>query len=267
MFTCSEEHLKYLKKIKRKKYLIIVGRISIAGIFIFLWELFSQLGMINTFLFSSPSQILSTFISLFQQGNLLKHVEITLFEVFLSFLFTSVIGLFIATILWSNEILAKLIDPYITILNFLPKVALGPLIIIWVGARIHSIIFMAIMISIFVTILTIYQGFISVNANLILMLKCFGANRWQIFRKIIFPSNLMVIISSLKINVSMSLIGVIMGELLVSKRGLGYLIMYGSQVFQIDLVITSVCILGIISYFMYYLLNLLESYFNHHINL
>ena len=127
---------------------------------------------------------------------------------------------------------------------------MGPLIIIWVGASINSIIFMALLISTFVTIINIYSGFVTTDKSYITLLKSLGATRGQIFRKVIFPSNYVNIISSLKINISMSLIGVIMGELLVSKSGLGYLIMYGSQVFNINLVITSVVILGVISYLM-----------------
>ena len=144
------------------------------------------------------------------------------------FLIKLFIGIVISAILWWNNYLYRIFDPYLTVLNSLPKVALGPLIIIWVGASMKSIIFMALMINIFVTILTIYQGFISVNKNWIIMLKSFEASKWMIFKKVIFPSSLDSIVASLKINISMSLIGVIMGELLVSKKGLGYMIMYGS---------------------------------------
>ena len=150
-------------------------------------------------------------------------------------------------------------DPYLTILNSLPKVALGPLIIIWVGASMNSIIFMALMISAIITIINIYNGFINVDSDYIKLLRSFHADKKQIFFKLILPSNKENIISSLKINISMSLIGVIMGELLVSKEGLGYLIMYGSQVFNINLVITSVFILGILSFILYYFICLLEK--------
>ena len=150
---------------------------------------------------------------------------------------------------------SKIIDPYITIINSLPKVALGPLIIIWVGASTNSIIVMALTISLFTTIINIYTGFISVDKEYITMLRSFNASRFDIYRYVIIPSNLSNIISTLKINISMSLIGVIMGELLVSKAGLGYLIMYGSQVFNLDLVISSIFILGIISYIMYFILD------------
>lgn len=209
MYTYSLEHIQYLKKIKRKKFIILLFKILIIVTFFFIWELLSKLNIINTFLFSSPDKMIHTFIQLFQTGELFHHVGVTFYEVIISFLLTSITGIILAIILWSNQTIAQVIDPYLTILNSLPKVALGPLIIIWLGASIHSIIFMAFMISIFVTIITIYQGFLSVPSSYIIMLKSFGANRLQIFQKIIFPSNLETIISALKVNISMSLIGLL----------------------------------------------------------
>lgn len=260
MSTYSLEHKQYLKKIRREKILVACFRILIIGIFLIGWELLSHFKIINTFLSSSPSQVISTTIKLFQDGSLFKHIGITVYEVLLSFGIASIVGLVIATILWSKPILSKIIDPYLTILNSLPKVALGPLIIIWVGASINSIIFMALLISTFITIINIYNGFMATDNSYIILLKSLKANTKQIFLKVILPSNYSTIINALKINISMSLIGVIMGELLVSKSGLGYLIMYGSQVFNINLVITSVVILGIISYLMYFIVDRLELF-------
>ena len=176
----------------------------------------------------------------------------------MSFLIATIIGLVLGAILWWNRIIAKIIDPYLTILNSLPKVALGPLIIIWVGASTNSIIFMALLITTFVAIINIYNGFNSTDESYITLMKSFKANKFQTFFKVILPSNYSTIINTLKINISMSLIGVIMGELLVSKSGLGYLIMYGSQVFNIDLVITSVIILGVLSILMYLVVSKLD---------
>lgn len=258
MYTFSKEHYEYLKNIKREKMIIFFFRFLIIILFMSVWEILAQNSIINTFLFSSPSRVLRTIFSLYKDGELIKHIGVTLYEVFISFFMAGGIGIIVATLLWSNKRLSKIIDPYITILNSLPKVALGPLIIIWVGASMNSIIFMALMISVFVTIINIYNAFINVDENYITMLKSFGASKWQIFRKVIFPSNVENIISALKVNISMSLIGVIMGELLVSKSGIGYLIMYGSQVFNIDLVITGVVILGIISYLMYFVIDKIE---------
>lgn len=260
MCTYSKEHLNYLKKQKREKRIVCFFRLLIIITFLITWELLSRFELINTFLSSSPTEVIQTAIQLLQDQTLFTHIGVTLYEVVVSFLVATTIGFIVATILWNNKIIAKIIDPYITILNSLPKVALGPLIIIWVGASINSIIFMALLISTFVTILTIYQGFYRTNKSYITLLKSLGATKRQIFTKAVLPSNVPTLISALKINISMSLIGVIMGELLVSKSGLGYLIMYGSQVFNINLVITGVVILGIISYIMYIIIDSLENY-------
>lgn len=258
----SEERKRYLSKIKREKLFVSFFRFLIIFIFIIGWEVLARFDIINTFTFSSPSLIIKTFAELLRNGSLFSHIGITSYEVILCFLLATIIGLLFAVLLWFVPIFSKIVDPYLTVLNSLPKVSLGPLIIIWVGASINSIILMSLLISTFITIINIYNGFTSTNKNYIILVKSFGANKWQIFKYVVFPSNMQVIISALKINVSMNLIGVIMGELLVSKKGIGYLIMYGSQVFNINLVITGVVILGIISYLMYFIIDTFEKNFN-----
>lgn len=259
MYIYSDEHKLFLNKIKKNKILINTFRIFIVLLFISIWELLSSYKIINTFLFSSPSNVLKTFISMVVDKSIFVHIGVTLYELIISFLLSTVVALIVSIIFWSNLTIYKIVDPYITIINSLPKVALGPLIIIWCGASTNSIIFMSLLISLFVSIISIYNGFNSVNKNYITLLKSFGASKIQIFTKVIFPNNIFNIISSLKINISMNLIGIIMGELLVSKAGIGYLIMYGSQVFNIDLVITGVFILGIISSITYFILDKFEN--------
>ena len=171
----------------------------------------------------------------------------------------TILGILFAIILWSNSFLASVLDPYLTIINSLPKVSLGPIIIIWAGANINSIIIMALLISTIITIITVYNGFISTDKNKINLLKSFNATKNQILRYLILPNSYKTIISSLKINISMSLIGVIMGELLVSKEGIGYLIMYGSQVFNLSLVLAGIIILMILSYLMYIAISIIEK--------
>ena len=255
----SDEHKLYLKKIKTNNIFINITKFSILLFFLLFWEFSSRNGLINTFLFSSPSMIIKTIVSLIQKNDLLSHVFVTLYETILSFSIASILGLLIASILWSNEFVAKIFDPYLTIINSLPKVSLGPLIIIWVGANTNSIIFIAILISIFTTIINMYNAFILTDKNKIFLLKSFNATKLQIFTKLILKSNIKTLLSTLKINISLSLIGVIMGELLVSKKGLGYLITYGSQVFNLNLVITSVFILGVISYILYIIIDKIEK--------
>lgn len=259
MSMYSAEHLLYLKKQKRRKICVAITQISIILVLLFIWELLARLGIINTFLFSCPSNVIKTIGTLYQSNNLFQHILITTYETIISFLIASIIGILIATVLWWNKFIAKVMDPYLTVLNSLPKVALGPLIIVWIGASTNSIIVMALMISAITCIINIYNGFISTNKNYIKLLQSFGASKLQIFFKVVLPSNINNIINTSKINISLSFIGVIMGELLVSKKGLGYLIMYGSQVFNINLVISSIFILGILSCLMYYIIYYIEK--------
>ena len=164
-----------------------------------------------------------------------------------------------ATILWWNPFIARILDPYLTVLNSLPKVSLGPIIIIWAGAGIKSIVLMALLISVIITIINVTQSFNDTDSNKIKLMKSFGASKTQIFFKLILPSNKNTIVSAAKINISMTLIGVIMGEFLVSKQGIGYLIMYGSQVFNLNLVMSGIILLCIMSTLMYYGIVYLEK--------
>ena len=255
----SSEHQLFLKKLKKRKLLIFLVQISIIILFIILWQLLADLKVINTFITSSPKNIIETIINLHKTNNLYQHIWITVYETLVSFSLGTIIGIIVASLLWYNKFIAKVIDPYLTILNSLPKVSLGPIIIIWCGAGMKSIILMALFISLIITIINIYQGFINIDENKIKLLKSLSANKLQIYFKLLLPGSFSNIISTLKINISMSLIGVIMGELLVSKAGLGYLIMYGSQVFNLNLVMTGVIILCIVSAIMYYLVYYLEK--------
>ncbi|MDD7630466.1 MAG: ABC transporter permease [bacterium] len=254
----SKERLKYLKKRKKEKIIVFSMQILLFIAFIFLWELFARLKIINTFLTSSPSKIITTLVNLYNTNNLFNHISITVYETILSFILSIFIGIVIASILWWNNLLSKIIDPYLTILNSLPKVALGPIIIIWIGANMNSIIFMALLISSIISVITIYNGFKNTDIEKIKLMKSLNATKFQIYTTLILRGNIDTIISSLKINISMCLIGVIMGELLVSKEGIGYLIMYGSQVFNLNLVMTGVVLLVIISCILYYLISYLE---------
>lgn len=255
----SKEHIEYLKKLKHTKRIIIFFQILIIVALLIIWQILSSFNIINSFLSSSPKDILSTIVKLFKDKILFKHIFITLYETLISFSITYLLGFIVAAIMWLFPKFSKIIDPYLTVINALPKVALGPLIIIWIGASTSSIIFMAFLISFFITVINIYNGFTSTNKNYIILLKSFKATKRDIFFKVIIPSNKKNLISCAKINISMTLIGIIMGELLVSKEGLGYLIMYGSQVFNINLVITSVFILGIIAFVMYKIVTKIEK--------
>lgn len=255
----SKEHKKYLRKIKTNKVLIHITQIFILISFILLWEFLSKNEYINSFIYSSPSKIVETLKNLYLENNLFKHIWITIYETIISFTLSTLIGTLVAIILWYSKFIYKVLDPYLTIINSLPKVSLGPIIIIIFGANINSIIIMALLISLILTILNVYNGFINTDSNKIKLMKSFGATKIQILTKLIIPYNYHVILNTIKINVSMTLIGVIMGELLVSKEGIGYLINYGSEVFNLNLVFTGILILLIVSYIMYALVSHLEK--------
>ncbi len=227
-------------------------------LFVILWELLARFEVIDSFITSSPTRVIKTFVSLLGDG-LLKHILITCLETIAGFLLGTVVGTLIASALWWSPFLGKVLSPFLVVLNSLPKVALGPIIIIWVGAGTSAIITMALAISLIVTILEMLNGFESTDENKIKMAEAFGANKFQIFTKIVFPSNVPVLLNVLKVSIGLSMVGVITGEFLVSKAGLGYLIVYGGQVFKLDLVMTSVIILGVVACFMYQGIVLLEK--------
>jgi len=251
MTKLSKERQEYLKQIKHDTIKIRMTQISILIIFIVLWELLANYKVIDSFITSKPSKIVSTFFAMLSD-DLLVHIGITCGETLIGFFLGSLLGVLIASILWWSPFLSKVLAPYLVILNSLPKVALGPIIIVWVGAGMSAIITMALAISLIVTILEMLNGFTNTDINRIKMVKTFGANRTQIFTKIVFPSNIHTLFNAFKVNIGLCMVGVITGEFLVSKGGLGHLIVYGGQVFKLDLVMTSVIILAIVASLMYH---------------
>ncbi len=254
----SQDRIKYLKSRRRNKTAVTICRFSFLFIFLAIWEFGGRLGFIDSFVLSQPSRIIAVFLN-YKQNELLKHIATTLLETGVGFILGVVIGCFIAILLWWSPFLSKVSEPYLVVLNSLPKIALGPVIIIWAGAGVRAIIFMALAISMIVTVLEMLNGFNSTDAELIKMLKTFGASRLQIFTKVVLPYNIQTLFNSLKINIGLSLVGVIAGEFLVSKAGLGYLIVYGGQVFKMDLVMASVIILAVAAAILYEIIVILQK--------
>jgi len=255
----SYNQKKFLKQEKINKFKILFFQILLVITFLGIWEILVNTEIISAFIYSSPSRIIKTIISLIQNNNFFIHIYTTLIEVLISFILGITLGFIIAIILYEFKTLAKIFDPYLTILNSLPKVALGPLIIIVCGANTKSIILMALLINLIISIITIYNGFISTDEYKIKLLKSMKATKTQILTKLVIPHSYQTIITSLKLNISLTLIGVIMGEFLVSKQGIGYLIVYGKQVFNLNLVMTGIVLLIIISYILYKLIIILEN--------
>ena len=258
----SPEHKEYLQKVRRANLKVTVLRISILIALLCLWEVSAALRWIDPFIMSSPSRIIRTIASLYSSGELFMHIGVTLWETVAGFFLGTVMGMGIATILWWSPVIARTMDPYLVVLNSLPKIALGPVIIVWVGAGEGAIITMALLISVVVTTLSVLSGFMEVSEERILLMRTFGASKLQIFRMVVLPASIPSIISTLKINVGMTWVGVIVGEYLVSKAGLGYLIVYGGQVFKLDLVMASILVLSVVAVLMYIGVSYLEKRYN-----
>ncbi|WP_099160043.1 ABC transporter permease [Virgibacillus ndiopensis] len=254
----------YKNKLKREKKIIISWQVIILISFFAIWEIASRLYWVDPLLFSSPSKVVDLLISKFSDGSILPHVQVTLFETVLGFILGTILGIIIATLLWFSDRLSKIMDPYLVIMNAMPKVALGPIIIVALGPGYVSIIAMGAIISVVITTLVVYSGFREVDPNYEKVLKSFGASQIQCFKEAIFPATLPTMISTLKVNVGLSWVGVIVGEFLVSKQGLGYLIVYGFQVFDFTLVMSSLIVIAIVAGIMYKIVEKIESWLIKH---
>lgn len=215
----SDDRKKYLRKLKKDKISVIVVQIALVLGLIVLWEVLANAKIIDSFIMSQPSRIWETLVNLSSNG-LLTHIGITCFETIVGFLSGAMLGIIIAIILWWSNFLSKVFDPFLVILNSLPKTALGPVIIVWVGSGMPAIIVMELAISLIVTILEISNGFKNTDKEKIKMAKSFNSTKWQVLTKIVIPANISTFFNSLKINIGLSLVGVITGEFLVSKGGL-----------------------------------------------
>ena len=247
------------KEYRKEKIKLITYQLILLISFLTIWELLAYYNVINTFIFSKPSDIIKLLIEYIKTNEIFKHIKVSLIETILGIVLGSSIGIFIAILLWYFETLQKILNPFLSVLNALPKTALAPIMIIWAGAGMSGIVVVAISILLIITVLSTYNYFINVDSEKIRMLESFKATKLQIFTKFIFPSNIKNIFNVIKINVGMSWVGVIVGEFLVSKEGLGYLIMYGGQVFKLDLVMMGVIVLAILAFVMSALIDLLEK--------
>ncbi len=255
----SPAHADYLKKIRVQKFWIVISQISLLIVIIGMWELAAEHRIIDPLLFSQPSKIWSMFITMLFKGELHQHVITTVLETIIGFILGTLSGTLIAVIIWWSPFLSQVLDPYLVVLNGMPKVALGPMFIVAFGGGYGGIIAMAIAISIIITTIVVYGSFKEVDKNLIKLARTFGANKKQIFQKIIMPASFPTIVSTLKVNVGLAWVGVIVGEFLVSKQGLGYLIIYGFQVFNLTLVFVSLFVVAVCASLMYQGVTILEN--------
>lgn len=256
----SHEQAIYLKKLRLHKYTIRTVRWMVLILFLLLWEIAAHKKWIDPFLCSCPTEIWSTAVEMAESGMLWKHIGTTVWETVIGFVLGTILGTMTAVLLWWNHFISDVMEPYLVVLNALPKTALAPIIIVWLGNNQKSIIAVALFTSIVVTIMTVLNGFLQTEEEKIKLIRVFGGSKWQIFRMVVLPANIPCIINALKINVGLSFVGVIVGEFLVAQSGLGFLVIYGSQVFKIPWVLLSVVILAILAGLLYQAISCLEKF-------
>lgn len=261
MSELSIAQKKYLMIQKKHKRTVTCSRFLIFVLFTFLWEGAAYLGLIDSFIFSSPSKIVTCFFQMLAKQNLLKHIGITLFETIVSFILVIFTALAVTILLWFNRELSETLEPYLVILNSLPKSALAPLLIVWLGANYRTIIVTGMSVAIFGSILSLYTSFLSVDPEKIKLIYTLGGKKYHVMTKVILPSNIPALFSLMKVNIGLCLVGVIIGEFIAARSGLGYLIIYGSQVFKLDWVIMSIVILCVMAMGLYGLLGLAEKWY------
>lgn len=251
-----KNHLKMLRTVRIYQVLILV-------VFLVAWEILTRINIMDAFVFSSPSRVIQSFMEMTKDGSIFYHCGITLAETFISFALTIIIGIGASVLLWWNEKASKVCEPYLVVLNSLPKSALAPVFIVWLGANMKTIIVAAVMVGVFGSIITLYTNFTGIEEDKIKLIQTLGGKKKDILFKVILPANVPAIISVMKVNIGLSLVGVIIGEFLAAKAGLGYLIIYGSQVFKLDWVIMSIVILCMIATVLYKALSIVEKKYRH----
>lgn len=253
----SPQYQAWLAGQRREKHRIAFAQFGLVVLFLLLWEIAPRMHWVNPMLTSYPSAVLQAFLQMIADGQFGEHVFVTLTEVVLSFAIAMVLGTAIAVLLWMSPQLERILDPFLVVLNALPKIALVPIFYIWLGAT-GSIYAVAVAVALFITILMLYTGFSQSDPNKIKLARTLGATRWQMLSKVVLPGNVHTFIATLKANAALSLVGVIVGEFQASKAGLGYLIVYGSQIFRMDMVMAAIVLLGFISLAIYAVIQLVE---------
>lgn len=254
----SPAYQAYLRALKRRAYAIQAWQIGLLVAFLILWEVAPRAGWINPMLTSYPSAVARTFVTMLEDGTLLIHIWVTFSETVVGFVGGMLLGIACAVALWWSSFVHRVLDPFIVVVNAMPKIALVPIFYIWLG-DVASIYAMAIAVSLFVTIIMLYTGFSAVDPDKIKLVRLFGASQRQVLSKIVLPASVPTMISTLKVNVGLALVGVVVGEFQAAKAGLGYLITYGSQIFQMNLVMTAIVVLAAISSVLFIGIQALEA--------
>ncbi|MDQ6418119.1 ABC transporter permease [Paenibacillus sp. LHD-117] len=249
----------YKRKARRLSGTVGITQILLLLLFLGLWEMAGRNKWIDPLLFSYPTKIVKLISGMIVDGSLWPHVGATVSETIAGFALGTLVGTTIAALLWWFPFLSRVFDPYLVVLNSMPKVALGPIFIVALGPGFLSIVAVTLSVTVIITTINIYNRFREIDSGYIKVVRLFGASRAQLFRLVILPGSFPVMIATLKVNVGLAWVGVIVGEFLVAKMGLGYQIIYGFQVFNFTLVLSSLVVIGIVATVMYQLVAALEK--------
>ncbi|HEY8417058.1 MAG TPA: ABC transporter permease [Limnochordales bacterium] len=256
--TFSATHKAYLRARRRRQAAVAATQVLLVVLVIVLWEVGARAGWLNPFIVSQPSRIWDQLVRMAAAGDLWVHLGATVWRTLAGFGLATALGILIASFLWWSPFWARVIDPYLVVLNSVPKISLGPVFIVWLGTNVRAVLAMAVAIAVVVTIVMLYTAFRDTDPNKILLLRSFGATRRQVFTKVVLPAAVPTLLAALKVNIGLAWVGTIMGEFLVSGTGLGYLVIYGGQVFNMTLVMSSIVLLLLVSTALYYLVDQIE---------
>ncbi|MFI7132846.1 ABC transporter permease [Nonomuraea sp. NPDC050153] len=221
------------RKRVRRRALVVRGAQTLLGVVVVaLWELLVRLRVIDPFYFSRPSDIALRVRDWFADGEILEHLRVTLVEASLALLIGAALGLGGGFLLARVTLLADILDPYIKMLNALPRVVLAPIFLLWFGLGIWSKVAFGVTLVFFIVFFNTYQGVRDVSSVLVDNARMLGAKERQLIRHVFLPSALTWIFSSLHVSVGFAIVGAVVGEYLGSSRGMGYLISQAEGVFD-----------------------------------
>lgn len=249
----------FLIQLRRHRLIVRTARVLILVLFLLLWEICADTGIIDSFIFSSPSRIALCFWEMVLDRSIFLHIGITLYETIVSFLLVTLFSILIAVLLWCSRKLSEILEPYLVVLNSLPKSALAPLLIVWLGATPTTIIVAGMSVAVFGSVMNLYTSFITVDREKIKLIYTLHGTRRHALFKVVLPSSVPAVISNMKVNIGLCLVGVVIGEFLAARNGLGYLIIYSSQVFKMNWLLMSIVLLCIMAMALYAVIGAVEK--------
>ncbi|MEX2281783.1 MAG: ABC transporter permease [Gemmatimonadota bacterium] len=250
-------HRRELARTTRKILLIQIGLVILA---VAVWELLVRLGFARELLVGQPARILHFLISMWKDGSLIRHSWVTTAETIVGSLGGFILGAVCGLLVWWSKTVERVIDPIVVALNSLPKIALTPIFLLWFGVGFSMKVALTLSTVFLVTFITAVAALAATDKELLQLTAALGGSRWQIFRNVVVPSSLPWLISAMKLNIGFGLTGAVVGEFVAANEGIGYLLLYGAQVYEMSLVWAGIFVLLVVAMLMYVSIVLLERW-------